>query len=41
MLLKGWTGNMKRKNGDNYEEAVIKLMWKSTAKLLKEKLSKN
>jgi hypothetical protein len=25
----------------NYEEAVIKLMWKSTAKLLKEKLSKN
>jgi hypothetical protein len=41
MLLKGWTGNMKRKNGDNYEEAVIKLMWNFTAKLLKEKLSKN
>jgi hypothetical protein len=40
MLLKGWTGN-KRKNGDNYEEPVIKLMWNFTAKLLKEKLSKN
>jgi hypothetical protein len=39
MLLKGWTGNMKGKSGDNYEEVVIKLMWNSTAKLLKEKLS--
>jgi hypothetical protein len=37
MLLKGWAGNMKCKNG---EEAVIKLMWNSTAKLLQEKLSK-
>jgi hypothetical protein len=41
MLLKGWAGNMKRKNGEDYEEAVIKLMWNSTAKLLQEKLSKN
>jgi hypothetical protein len=41
MLLKEWTENMKCKNGDNYEEAVIKLMRNSTAKLLKERLSKN
>jgi hypothetical protein len=40
MLLKEWTENMKRKNGDNYEEAVIKLMWNSTAKLLKKNYQK-
>jgi hypothetical protein len=41
MLLKGWAGNMKRKNGEDYEEGVIKLMRNSTAKLLQEKLLKN
>lgn len=37
LILKDWAGNMKRKNGDDYKESVVKVMWNSTAKQLQEK----
>lgn len=36
-LLKDWGANMRKKNGSEYKEAVVKTMWNVTAKLLKEK----
>lgn len=35
-ILKDWGFNMKRKNGEDYKEAVVKLMWNSTAKQIQE-----
>jgi hypothetical protein len=35
-ILKDWGFNMKRINGEDYKEAVVKLMWNSTAKQLQE-----
>lgn len=35
-ILKDWSFNMKRKNGEDYKESVIKVMWNSTAKQLQE-----
>lgn len=36
-ILKDWAFNMKRNNGEDYKEAVVKTMWNQTAKLLKDK----
>lgn len=35
-ILKDWGFNMKRKNGEDYKESVVKVMWNSTAKQLQE-----
>lgn len=36
LILKDWAYNMKRKDGNDYKEAVIKTMWNKTAKLVQE-----
>jgi hypothetical protein len=35
-ILKSWACNMKRKDGSDYKEGVIKQMWNVTAKLVQE-----
>lgn len=35
-ILKSWAFNMRKKDGSEYKEAVIKHMWNTTAKLLQE-----
>lgn len=39
-VLKDWGYNMKKMNGDDYKESVVKAMWNQTAKLLQEKYYK-
>lgn len=36
-IMKDWAYNMKKTNGDDYKETVIKAMWNQTAKLLQDK----
>jgi hypothetical protein len=36
-ILKDWAFNMKRQDGTDYKESVVKVMWNSTAKQLQEK----
>lgn len=36
-ILKDWAFNMKKRNGEDYKEYVVKTMWNSTAKMLQEK----
>lgn len=38
-ILQDWGFNMKKVNGDDYKEHVVKTMWNQTAKLLQEKYS--
>jgi hypothetical protein len=35
-ILKDWGYNMRKKNGENYKESVIKVMWNNTAKQVQE-----
>lgn len=39
-ILKDWAFNMKKTNGQDYKETVVKTMWNVTAKLLQEKFHK-
>jgi hypothetical protein len=36
IILKDWAFNMRKKNGNEYKESVVKIMWNSTAKQLQE-----
>lgn len=40
LILKDWAFNMRKVNGEEYKESVIKTMWNVTAKLLQEKYMK-
>lgn len=39
-IMKDWGFNMKKQNGGDYKEAVVKTMWNVTAKLLQQKYFK-
>ena len=36
-IMEDWGYNMKKQNGENYKEIVIKSMWNITAKMLQQK----
>lgn len=36
-ILRDWAFNMKKKNGEDYKEYVVKTIWNSTANMVKEK----
>lgn len=36
MILKSWSSNMKRQDGTDYKENVVKHMWNTTAKMVQE-----
>uniref|UniRef100_T1IRV1 DUF3504 domain-containing protein n=1 Tax=Strigamia maritima TaxID=126957 RepID=T1IRV1_STRMM len=36
-ILTNWACNMKKRNGEEYKESVVKMMWNLTAKLMQEK----
>lgn len=36
-ILKDWAHNMKKANGEDYKEKVVKTMWNQTAKMVQEK----
>ena len=40
-ILTDWAYNMKKKNGDDYKESVVKTIWNTTAKLVQEMYFKN
>lgn len=40
-ILKDWAYNMKKKNGEDYKECVVKTIWNSTAKMVQEKYFKD
>ena len=40
-ILKDWAFNMKRKDGSDYKEGVVKTIWNVNAKLLQEQYFKN
>lgn len=40
-ILEDWAYNMRKKNGENYKESVVKTLWNGTAKLIQEKYFKD
>lgn len=36
LILKDWAWNMKKENGENYKELVVKTMWNTVAKKMQE-----
>lgn len=41
VILKSWACNMKKKDGSDYKEGVVKHMWNTTAKLVQEMFFNN